>query len=63
MELSEDEKRATLILVEKFGWTIENFLVEMNTGFPDPRWFAIAKTDFQTGLMALNRSIAKPEAF
>jgi hypothetical protein len=27
------------------------------------RWAAIAKTDFQTGLMALTRAIAKPEFF
>lgn len=29
----------------------------------DPRWLAIARTDFQTGLMALIRSIARPETF
>ena len=27
------------------------------------RWAAIAKTDFQTGLMALTRAVAKPEFF
>lgn len=27
------------------------------------RWRAIAKTDFQTGLMALTRSVAKPSFF
>lgn len=27
------------------------------------RWAAIAKTDFQTGLMALTRSVAKPGFF
>lgn len=27
------------------------------------RWSAIAKTDFQTGLMALTRAVAKPESF
>lgn len=27
------------------------------------RWAAVAKTDFQTGLMALVRSIAQPESF
>lgn len=27
------------------------------------RWSAIAKTDFQTGLMALTRAVAKPEFF
>lgn len=35
-------------------------------GTPDAesyRWAAIAKTDFQTGLMALTRAVAKPEFF
>ena len=27
------------------------------------RWTAIAKTDFQTGLMALTRAVAKPDFF
>ena len=27
------------------------------------RWLAIAKTDFQTGLMALTRTVAQPETF
>ena len=29
----------------------------------DKRWVAIAATDFQTGLMALTRAIARPEGF
>ncbi|GAG46315.1 unnamed protein product, partial [marine sediment metagenome] len=29
----------------------------------DGRWLAIGKTDLQKGLMALTRSIAKPEFF
>ncbi len=30
----------------------------------DPyRWVAIAKTDFQTGIMALTRAVAQPETF
>lgn len=35
-------------------------------GSPDAeprRWAAIAKTDLQTGLMALTRAIARPEFF
>lgn len=27
------------------------------------RWLAIAKTDFQTGFMALKRSVAQPDNF
>ena len=30
---------------------------------PDGRWVAIARTHFQEGLMALVRSVAKPESF
>ena len=29
----------------------------------DKRWAAIARTDLQTGFMALIRSVAKPESF
>jgi hypothetical protein len=29
----------------------------------DPRWAAIAKTDLQTGLMALTRAVARPTSF
>lgn len=29
----------------------------------DKRWLAIAKTDLQTGIMALVRSVAKPAGF
>ena len=30
---------------------------------PDQRWVAIGKTDLQKGIMALVRSVAKPESF
>lgn len=29
----------------------------------DPRWVSIGATDLQTGLMALVRSVAKPDTF
>jgi hypothetical protein len=29
----------------------------------DQRWVSIGATDFQTGLMALTRSVAKPDLF
>lgn len=40
-------------------------LVEELTSMPetDKRWVAIGKTDLQTGVMALVRSVAKPETF
>lgn len=34
-----------------------------NAGGMDARWLSIAKTDLQKGLMALTRSVAKPEFF
>lgn len=30
---------------------------------PDKRWVSIGATDLQTGLMALTRSVAKPDFF
>ena len=33
------------------------------TPFVDGRWAAIARTDLQTGFMALVRSVARPETF
>lgn len=29
----------------------------------DPRWISIGRTDLQTGLMALTRSVARPTSF
>ena len=31
--------------------------------YPDQRWVSVGATDLQKGLMALTRSIAKPEFF
>jgi hypothetical protein len=42
------------------GVLIENLEKEAST---DKRWLAIGKTDLQKGIMALVRSIAKPESF
>ncbi|WP_286075686.1 hypothetical protein [Stenotrophomonas sp. 59] len=47
-------------LVEKVNDT--NTVIEGDKG-DCYRWSAIAKTDFQTGLMALTRAVAKPESF
>lgn len=50
--------------VKSFGVEIEK-LIETLEGLAniDERWVAIARTDLQTGLMALTRSIAKPTFF
>jgi hypothetical protein len=42
------------------GVLIENLEKEEST---DKRWLAIGKTHLQKGIMALVRSIAKPESF
>lgn len=47
-------------LVEKVNDT--NTVIEGDKG-DCYRWSSIAKTDFQTGLMALTRAVAKPESF
>lgn len=47
-------------LVEKVNDT--NTAIEGDKG-DCYRWSSIAKTDFQTGLMALTRAVAKPESF
>jgi len=48
------EKGAELgLLVEKLS----------ESAYTDKRWIAIGKTDLQTGLMALTRSVAKPTFF
>lgn len=50
--------------VKELAVTIE-ILVDkiLNTNDIDKRWCSIAKTDLQTGFMALVRSIARPTTF
>ena len=62
-ELSEDEISA-MNEVKELGIELEkavNRLMAMEE--TDKRWVAIGKTDLQTGLMALTRSIARPDFF
>ncbi len=47
---------------------VEEYTVTENEAFGSPdaeprRWIAIGKTHLQQGLMALTRSIARPESF
>lgn len=37
--------------------------IDVSTPHNPYRWAAIAATDFQTGLMALTRAVARPESF
>jgi hypothetical protein len=47
-------------LAEVVGEKVEEIY---NREDADKRWASIARTDLQTGFMALIRSIAKPETF
>ena len=63
-ELSADEiKRINRI--KGMGKKLEEFIndVAYDCEGDSARWRAIAKTDFQTGVMALIRAIAKPDSF
>jgi hypothetical protein len=44
----------------ELGYLIEKLKAHPDT---DKRWLAIGTTDLQTGLMALTRSVAKPNFF
>ena len=46
------------------GEELGDLVQELNeTAGIDQRWVAIGKTDLQTGIMGLVRSVAKPESF
>lgn len=62
-ELSEAEIQV-MNIVKEHG-AVTGKLIQKLESLPDidKRWLAIAKTDLQKGLMALTRSIAKPEFF
>jgi len=47
-------------LAEHVGERVEQIF---NMDSVDKRWVAIARTDLQTGFMALIRGIAQPETF
>ena len=62
-ELSQEELDLMNEVKEKgaeLGHLIEKLEILKET---DKRWVSIGKTDMQKGLMALTRSIAKPEFF
>jgi hypothetical protein len=62
-ELSEDE----IAIINKIKGVAESIgqIVDTidSTEDADKRWVAIARTDLQTGFMALIRSIAQPTTF
>jgi len=62
-DLSQDEIN-TMNTIKEAGESLSKIIkaVELLEGV-DHRWVAIAKTDLQKGIMALVRSVAKPESF
>lgn len=62
-ELNEEEI-ALMNLVKETGAELGELVEKLRSlESTDKRWVAIGATDFQTGLMALTRSIAKPTFF
>lgn len=65
-QLTGDEL-AAMDLKNALGKHIENWIENINNpefgANLDPRWYALARTHFQEGLMALGRAIAKPNFF
>lgn len=62
-ELTEDEI-ANMNAVKEHGKKLGELVASIREiEGVDQRWVSIGSTDLQTGLMALTRSIAKPEFF
>lgn len=62
-EMSQ-EQVATMEKVRAIGTELDALITHLQAlEATDKRWVAIGKTDLQTGLMALIRSIAKPDFF
>lgn len=53
----------TMNSIKAQGPVLEALITDCLEAGADPRWAAIAKTNLQQGLMALTRSIAKPDFF
>lgn len=63
-DLSQEEIDLMNKLKKELGTKMEEIVAELQAlDSTDKRWVAIGRTDLQTGLMALVRSIAKPESF
>lgn len=59
-----DQRKAQMDDRLTSGGSNESYREEQRLNAAQPqRWAAIAKTDFQTGLMALTRAVAQPETF
>lgn len=61
-ELSEAEIQL-INDIKAAGPVLEALVHRCEAAQADPRWLALGKTHLQQGLMALTRSVAKPEGF
>ena len=63
-DLSQEQIDLMNKIKNDIGMQLEELVDKLNTDpDTDKRWVAIGKTDLQTGLMALIRSIAQPSSF
>ena len=65
-ELTEEEIAVMNEIKQKgieLGELIKKLGLSTDTVVADQRWLSIAKTHLQQGLMALTRSVAKPDFF
>ena len=62
-DLSQEEI-ATMNRIKSLGSDLGDLVTALdNLPDTDKRWVSIGKTDLQKGIMALVRSVAKPESF
>ena len=64
--MNEQEEVDTLNDIERQAEMMSRFLDRLArrpAGDVDGRWFSIARTDFQTGFMALRRAVTKDSGF
>lgn len=61
-ELSEQEI-ATMNIIKEKGAELGELIESLRALDAAQRWVSIGATDLQTGLMALTRSVAKPDFF
>jgi len=62
-ELTQEEIDA-MNTIKAVGVSLGELVAKISQiGGIDQRWVAIARTDLQTGLMALTRSVARPTTF
>lgn len=58
-----EQEIARINRVKQMGDQVKMLVDDLRTMGPDHRWLAIGETNIQQGLMALTRSIAKPEHY